>query len=230
VNKSKITTGLLIAAGLASHVYVAQAQVNPYLIDQRGEVARSGTGLCWRTGYWTPALAAQFPKEGCACDKDLLPKEVCEPVAPKAAPAPTPAPAPAAQPAAPKPIMLSAKSLFDFDKAVLKPEAQAILDKEVLGRLKELETIDAVIISGHTDRLGSAQHNQKLSERRAEAVKAYLISKGVDQSKIETFGFGKTQPVTDVKCDDKLPRKQLIACLEPHRRVIVEIKGKGKGQ
>ena len=85
----------------------------PYVIDARGVVARSATGLCWRTGYWTPAYAASVPEVGCACDKDLLPKDVCEKPAPAAAPAPkaeqpaAPAPAPAPKPAAQK-ITLSA--------------------------------------------------------------------------------------------------------------------------
>ena len=211
-----------------------QAGVLPYVIDQRGMVARSGTGLCWRTGYWSPQLAAetklpgaQFPV-GCECDKDLMPKEKCEPPPPPAAPAPAPAPAAAPGPAAPKVITLSAKSLFAFNKAVLTPEGRDAVDKEVLSKMGEFKTVTSVIVSGHADRLGSAAYNQKLSERRAEAVKAYLVSKGVDANTIETFGYGKTQPVPEVKCDDKLKRKQLIECLAPNRRVVVEVKGDAK--
>lgn len=225
----------LVCAALSAQAQTAdtgQAGVLPYVIDQRGVVARSGTGLCWRTGYWSPQLAAetklpgaQFPV-GCECDKDLMPKEKCEPPPPAAAPAPPPPPAPA--PAAPKVITLSAKSLFDFNKAVLTPAGKEAVDKEVLSKLGEFKTVNAVIVSGHTDRLGSAAYNQKLSERRAEAVKAYLVSKGVDANKIETFGYGKTQPVPEVKCDDKLKRKQLIECLAPNRRVVVEVKGDAK--
>jgi OOP family OmpA-OmpF porin len=80
-----------------------------------------------------------------------------------------------------------------------------------------------VNVNGHTDRIGSSQYNQKLSERRAETVKAYLISKGTDASKIETYGFGKTTPVKS--CPDQKDRKALIACLQPNRRVEVEVKG-----
>jgi OOP family OmpA-OmpF porin len=81
-----------------------------------------------------------------------------------------------------------------------------------------------VLVTGHTDRLGSQQYNQKLSERRAAAVASYLASKGVAKDKIETLGMGKTQPVPGVVCEQK-NRKALIACLQPHRRVEVEVKG-----
>jgi OOP family OmpA-OmpF porin len=240
--RSALAIAFGMAAAIASPVYAQvkdivvdpkKAGVFPYVLDPRGVVARSGTGLCWRTGYWTPQLAAQFPEAGCACDRDLLPKEVCEPPAPKAeasapAPAAAPIPAPAPAPAAPKVITLSAKSLFGFNQAVLTPGGKETIDKEVVSRLGEFGKINAVIVSGHTDRLGSAQYNQKLSERRAEAVKAYLIGKSVSPDVIETFGYGKTQPVPEVKCDDKLKRKQLIECLAPNRRVVVEVKGDPK--
>ncbi len=164
-------------------------------------------------------------------------------------PAPTPAPAPVAKPAPqpqatpappppppqvakpePKPeppkkpavINLSSTELFDFDKAVVKPEARAKLDSEVIDKLRDLREIRYIIVNGHADRIGSPQYNQKLSERRAEAVRAYLVSKGADASKVETLGFGKTLPV---KSCPQQPRKQLIECLAPNRRVVVEIQG-----
>jgi OOP family OmpA-OmpF porin len=229
----------LLAAACGSAVSV-QAQVKdimadtklavPYLIDQRGIVARSGTGLCWRTGYWTPAAAAANKEAGCACDRDLLPKEVCEPPAPKVAqaPAPTPPETPPPPPPAPKPITISAKSLFGFNQATLTAEGRTILDTEVVAKLGEFGKISTVIVSGHTDRIGSSDYNQKLSERRADAVKAYLATKGMDGNAIETYGFGKTQPVPEVKCSDGLKRKALIECLAPNRRVVVEIKGDPK--
>lgn len=206
----------------------------PYVIDHRGVVARSNFGLCWRTGFWTPQLAAQYPEVGCACDADLLPKEVCAPPAPKTeAPVPAAPPATSAAPAAPpaaapKAISLSAKSLFEFDKAVLTAEGRQTLDKEILARLAEFGKVNAVIVSGHTDRMGSATYNQLLSERRAEAVKAYLVGKGVSAEAIETYGFGKTQPIPEVKCSDNLKRSELIQCLLPNRRVVVEVKGDPK--
>ena len=176
------------------------------------------------------------------CDPDLVKKAAppapapavapAAPVAPPASTAPVaPAPAPAA-PAAPvappapsvQKITLASKALFDFDKAILKPEGQAVLDREIVSRIKEVQKLELVLVTGHTDRLGSQQYNQKLSERRAAAVAAYLAAKGVAKDKIETLGMGKTQPVPGVVCN-QTNRKALIACLQPHRRVEVEVKG-----
>ena len=228
----------LLGAALIAATFGAQAQTKdvvvdgkgeiPYAIDGRNVVVRSGTGLCWRTGYWSPAaassaMAGQFPA-GCECDSDIVAKDKCTAAAPAAAPAPAPAPAPAAAPA-PKKITLSAKALFGFDKAVLTPAGRAAIDSEVIARLPEVGGAKFVMISGHTDRLGSQKYNQALSERRALAVKNYLVQKGVSADTIEAVGFGKTQPVPGVKCDDSLGRKKLIECLEPHRRVVIEITG-----
>lgn len=224
----QLATPLVIAAALsaAPAVLAQSSTVNPYLIDQRGEVARSGTGLCWRTGYWTPALAAQFPKEGCACDKDLLPKEVCEPAAPMVAPAPARAPAPAPKPAAEK-VTLAADALFDFDKAVLREDGKARLD-EVVKKSKDIK-LEVIIAVGHTDRIGSDAYNQKLSERRADSVKSYLVSKGIESNRIYAEGKGEKQPVTGDKCKnmgaENRKNKKLIECLQADRRVEIEIIG-----
>ncbi|MDQ5918378.1 MAG: OmpA family protein [Pseudomonadota bacterium] len=218
--KTKYIAQSLAAIGLMAMTALAQAQTvdRVYVIDQRAEVARSGTGLCWRTGFWTPAAAANDPA-GCACDKDLLPKEKCEPPAAKAAAAPITA----------KPITIAAKELFDYDKAILKPEGKAAIDREVIAKLKDAGPIKTMLVTGHTDRLGSQQYNQKLSEKRAEVVKGYLVSKGVPVDKIETMGAGKTQPATGVpKCDDKLPKKKLIECLAPHRRFTIDVTAEPK--
>ena len=82
--------------------------------------------------------------------------------------------------------------------------------------------LEVVLVTGHTDRLGSLAHNQKLSEQRASVVRDYLVSKGVDKAKIEAIGVGPKQPV--VQCDQK-NRKALIECLQPNRRVEVQAKG-----
>lgn len=213
--KTKYIAQSLAAIGLLTMTAVVQAQTTDrvYVIDQRGEVARSGTGLCWRTGFWTPAAAANDPA-GCACDKDLLPKDKCEPAAAKPAPA-----APVA-----KAITIGSKELFDYNKAVLTPAGKAAIDREVFGKLKDAGPIKSVLVTGHTDRLGSQQYNQKLSEKRAEVVKNYLVSKGMAADKIQTMGAGKTQPATGVpKCADSLPKKQLVECLAPHRRVTIDV-------
>ena len=182
--KSKIITTLLASIGLFAAVGAAQAQTagdRVYVIDQRGEVVLSGTGLCWRTGFWTPAAAANDPA-GCKCDKDLLPKEVCEPPMAKAAPAT------GVKPAADK-ITVAADALFDFDKYTLRPEGKKKLD-EVAAKAAAIK-LEVIIAVGHTDRFGSDAYNLKLSDRRAAAVKTYLVSKGVNANKIYTEGKGK---------------------------------------
>jgi OOP family OmpA-OmpF porin len=119
-------------------------------------------------------------------------------------------------------ITLDSKVLFDFDKAVLKPEGMAAIDNLVVGKLKDVQKLEVVLVTGHTDRIGTEAYNQKLSERRADTVRNYLVSKGVDKAKIETLGMGEKQPV--VQCDQK-NLKDLIACLAPNRRVEVQVKG-----
>ena len=169
---------------------------------------------------------------GCASDE---PKPAPKPEAPAPAPAPAPVVTPRAEPAKPAPapvaaapkkpaiINLSSTELFEFNKATLTPEARAKLDAEVVAKLKDLGDIRYVNVNGHADRLGTPQYNQRLSEKRAEAVRAYLVSKGTDAGKVETFGFGKTLPVKS--CPDQKKRSDLIECLAPNRRVVVEVQG-----
>jgi OOP family OmpA-OmpF porin len=223
-NLSKLAVKATLVA-ILSFAAIAQAQTTAgYLVDGRNAPVKSGFGPCWRTGTWTPAMATA------ECDPELVKKEVVAAPMPKQAEPPAPpVAAPVPPPPAPKTITIAAKALFDFDKATLKPAAREQIDQEVVAKLAEIGKIKLIVVSGHTDRLGSAEYNQKLSERRAEAVKAYLVTKGLDGNAIETFGYGKTQPAQGVpKCADTLPRKKLIACLEPHRRVVIEIQGTGK--
>lgn len=126
--------------------------------------------------------------------------------------------------AEPKVITIFAKSLFEFNKADLNTAAKAEIDKEVIAKLGDTSKIKLTLVGGHTDSMGSVAFNKKLSEKRAQAVKAYLVSKGMDGKKIKAVGYGSTQPAKDApQCDSKLPRNKLIECLEPHRRVTVEI-------
>ena len=164
---------------------------------------------------------------GCATQEAPAPAPAPAPV-PAPAPAATPAPAPVAKPApeAPKKpalVNIASTELFEFNKAVLTADARGVLDREVIGKLKDLGAIRYVNVNGHADRLGTSTYNQKLSEKRADAVRAYLVSKGVDEKSVETFGFGKTLPVKS--CPDQKQRKELIECLAPNRRVVVEIQG-----
>ena len=217
------TLGIATAQAQTKDIVLKDA-ITGYAVDQRNVVVRSGTGLCWRSGSWTPAMAIA------ECDPDLVKKPAPAPakVAPTA-PKPASAPAAAPAPAKSKVITLAATELFDFNKAVLKPAAKTEIDQKVIGKLASVGKIKLILVGGHTDRIGSAAYNQKLSEKRAEAVKAYLVSKGIDGKIIETLGFGKTTPAQGVpKCDDKLPRAKLIACLEPHRRVTVEVQAAAK--
>jgi OOP family OmpA-OmpF porin len=192
---------------------------NAYVTDTRNAIVKDPFNLCWRTGYWTPALA------NCECDKALLPKERCEPPAPRVAPpAPAPAPAPKPEPKpAPKPVTekvtLAADVFFDFDKAVLKPEGKAKLD-DLVGKLKAVN-LEVIIAIGHTDNIGTKEYNQKLSVRRAEAVKAHLVSKGIEPNRIYTEGKGLTQPIADNRTAEGRAK---------NRRVEIEVVGTRGGR
>ena len=152
------------------------------------------------------------------------------PAAPAPTPAPAPAPKPVAEPAKPKPLRVFSHVLFAFDKSVLSMGAQDTLDREVVVRFGEFGDVRFINVNGYTDRIGSVQYNQKLSERRAEAVKAYLVRQGAPAAKIETTGFGKMyagSTLPFVQCTQK-ERKALIACLQPNRRAEVEVLGTGR--
>ncbi len=207
----------------------AMAQTAEGYLQSSGMIVKNASGLCWHAGYWTPAMAIM------ECDPDLVPKpkpaappRAAPPPAPRAAPAPAPKPAPAA--AAPKrcdaTVTFGTDETFEFDKAVLRKAAMAKLDRDVVAKLPQCAKVELILVSGYTDRLGSQQYNQKLSERRADAVKAYLVKKGVDAAKIDTMGMGKTLQIKS--CPDGKDRKALIACLAPNRRAVVEIKGLAK--
>lgn len=156
-----------------------------------------------------------------------------EPAAPAPAPAPAPAkpapqvlpvtPPPAPKPAAAKPEKVTTASTvnFDFDRYVIRPDARTKLD-DLVGKLRNV-TLEVVIAVGHADRIGSDAYNMKLSVRRADSVKAYMVSKGIAASRLYTEGKGERQPVKECKGDKKT--KELIACLEPNRRVELEAVG-----
>lgn len=222
----KLAFGLVIgtAATAASAQTNIQAKPNSsaYLQDSRGVIIRSQQGLCWRTNYWTPADAVP------GCDGELVPP-IVKPTAPAIVPPAVTAPTTPAAPVAPKrcdsTFTFGSDQAFAYNKAVLSDTAEKRIDQEVLPALASCSKVDAVLITGHTDQLGSQQYNQRLSERRAQAVAAYLKSKGVTAS-IETLGAGKNQPIQS--CSGKLPRAKLIDCLSPNRRVVIEIRGLAK--
>lgn len=207
----------LTFAGVASAHEVAK---EGYLIDTRGNVVKNNYNECWKTGYWTPAMAIA------ECDPDLVKKE--EPT-PKMAEAKAPAVVPATGPdkAAFVAITLQAETLFDFDKSVIRADGKKILDDEVVAKMKQYPQVEVVLVTGHADRIGTDAYNQKLSQRRADAVKAYLVGQGVEDKRIETAAKGEAEPV--VSCDDVKGKvsgknKKLVECLQPNRRVMVEVR------
>ena len=195
-----------IVAGLGVGATVAHATtpgIDPngtvaYLVDKDFNVAKSGTGLCWRNGYWTPANAIA------ECDGTA-----------KGAPAGAK-------------ITLAADTLFAFNKADLKPEGKKALDN-VVNQAKALK-VEVIVAVGYTDRIGSESYNLKLSQRRAAAVKTYLVSKGIPADKVYTEGKGKANPVTGTTCNkiggaQNGSNKKLVDCLQPDRRAVLEIIG-----
>lgn len=210
---------LAVVLGMGSAI-AHPVEKEGYLIDSRGTLVRNSYNQCWRTGYWTPAMAIA------ECDPDMVKKE--EPkVESKAAPAPAPAPAPVAGPDKPAvKAEFKAETLFDFDKAVVKAEGQKVLDDKIVAGMKEHPEVEMLLVTGHTDRIGTVKYNQKLSEHRAAAVKAYLVKQGVAAERIRTVGKGESEPSADANtkenCKGVKGKKKLIACLQPDRRVTVE--------
>ena len=171
-----------------------------------GDVWKNSTGLCWRDAGWTPATAAP------GCDGAVV-----------AAPAPAPAPAPRAAAPAPAPVAAATKvtyaadAFFDFDKSVVKPAGKTKLD-DLVSKVKGIN-LEVIIAVGHTDSVGSDAYNQKLSVRRAEAVKAYLVSKGIEKNRIYTEGKGEKQPVASNVTNEGRAK---------NRRVEIEVVGTRK--
>jgi len=205
--KRLLTTIIVASAGVAS----AQT-INNWTASSTP--VKNSTNLCWRNASWTPATAHAD------CDGAL-----------KAAPAPVaPTPTPAAAPAAPRvtatieapqPLVIkqsfSTDTLFDFDRAVIRPEGRAKLDALAL-QINQI-TLEVVIATGHTDSIGTDAYNVKLGERRAQAVKAYLVSKGVDKRRVYVESRGESQPVADNRTREGRAK---------NRRVEIEVIGTRK--
>ena len=204
----KLTLGcaaLAISAG-------AYANVTPNLTDAQGNPVKDGSGAC--------VVTSGIVHPECAGAKPAAPAKPA-PAAPAAPAKPTtPAPAAPAAPAKPAPstvkqaMVIQADALFDFDKSVLRPDGRKSID-EAMGKMKGVD-LEMVIATGHTDSVGTDAYNQRLSERRAAAVKEYLVSKGIPASKITTIGKGESQPVATNKTAEGRQK---------NRRVDIEFKG-----
>ena len=227
ISAIRITLVGLAAAGVFLPTSAsAQFKNQGYLTDTQGNIVRAiGAGVCVRTSDWTPARAVA------ECDPDLVKKP-----APKVAPKPKEKAAPAKK-AKPKLLNIEEKIELQgmpFAKAEMTADNKAELAK-FLGALSKATkargpvTIGAVVVTGHTDRIGSLNYNMKLSERRAVVVKDALVASGVDQKLIFWEGKAFKQPIPVTKfCDNKMNRKQLIECLSPNRRVTVEVVGRAQ--
>lgn len=215
----------LLAGNAFAHTDVKD-RASVYWYDNNGHNWKNNFGQCWRTGYWTPSAA------NCACDKAILPKEKCEPAPKVEAKKQDTVPAmPLVPPVGPSPapfkFVIQAETLFDFDKAVLRADGKKTLNDEVVTKMKEHPEVEVVLITGHADRIGNDKYNQKLSQKRADAVKKYLTSEGIDAKRLETDAKGETQAVVDCKDvagKEHRSNKKLVECLQPNRRVVVEVK------
>jgi len=201
----------------------------------RGEAERyrvnDAVGNRGDVNQYSISLVFPFGRAPAPAPRPMAQAPYVAPPAPVVAPAPPPVviepPPPPPPPVAPTPrrVNFEADSLFGFDQTTVRPEGRAALDafaNEVKGTAFEVITVE-----GHTDRLGSAAYNQTLSERRAEVVKAYLVSAGgIDASRISAVGKGETMPVTAPDaCKGTRASPALILCLQPDRRVEVEVTG-----
>ena len=188
-----------------------------------GTVWRNGTNeLCWRDAFWTPATAHPF------CDGALKPPPPppAPPPAPRVAPPPPPPPAvapaavvPVPVPAAPpvavnEKVTFEAGANFDFDKSVVKPDDQAKL-ADLVDKSKAI-ALEVMVVTGHTDSVGNDAYNQKLSIARADAVKNFLVGKGVEKNRVYTEGKGSKSPLADNKTAEGRAK---------NRRVSVEVFG-----
>lgn len=212
----KSTVSIVMGVAMTVLGSGAAYAVPGYLTDTSGKIWKNSYGECWKSGMWTPAMA--IPE----CDPSLVKKP--EPAKVAEAP-PAPVPMGPEKPAFEK-ITLQAETLFDFDKSVIHPEGKQHLNAEVVTKMKQYPQVEAILVTGHADRIGTDAYNRSLSERRANAVKDYLVSQGIEAGRIQTAAKGESEPVvacSDVKGKENSKNKPLIACLQPNRRVVVEV-------
>ena len=209
-SQAAVAVALALVAGAAG-------AVPGYVTSGTNSAITDSSGHCWKTGDWTPDKAAA------PCDAVPVAAAPAAPLAEKEAPPPV-----AAAPQVIEKVSLSSDVLFAFDKAELTPAGQSKLD-ELAGNLRDAQ-IDRVQIDGYADRIGTEQYNERLSERRAQAVRDYLAQRLSGQTdRLQAEGRGEADPVTGHQCDNMGPARKsnqkLVACLQPDRRVEVEVLG-----
>ena len=207
---------LFAVASVAGSAFAAGSTINSdnWRNGHGNLIWKNGSNeLCWRDASWTPATGAPGC-DGVPVAEKAAAAPAPAPAAAPAAPAATPAPAPAPAPVAAQKVTYAADAFFDFDKSVLKPEGRAKLD-DLVSKIKGIN-LEVIIAVGHTDSVGAAAYNQKLSVRRAEAVKAYLVSKGIERNRVYTEGKGESQPIADNRTAEGRAK---------NRRVEIEVVG-----
>ena len=221
MKKLNKVASLFATAALASCVAGVSAQTIDNWVNPNDLSWKNGTDeLCWRDAFWTPATAKEdcdgAPPKAVPVQAPAPAPVAPPPAAPAPAPAPAPVPVPVPVPVAPisEKVTFAADAFFDFDKSVLKAEGKAKID-DLISKLGGIN-LEVIIAVGHTDSIGSDAYNQKLSVARSEAVKTYIVSKGVDKNRVYTEGKGEKQPVADNKTS---------AGRAKNRRVEIEVVG-----
>jgi OOP family OmpA-OmpF porin len=215
-HKQVFSTTLALSSLLVASLtaFSAQAALSPgYVYDANGKVARDSNGKCVLTSAWSKANATK------ECHPELFPEPKPEPKAAEPAPAPVAVAPPPPPPPTPKVMVFEAAALFGVNKAEISPTGKEKIKEYREQARAELSSATTVKITGHTDSSGKPAYNQKLSVKRAEAVRAYLISLGVDASKLEVAGMGADKPIADNKTKEGRAK---------NRRVEVEVTGTAK--
>lgn len=170
-----------------------------YVRDNEGQHVKDSFGECWQSSFWRPEC--RTVECGCVVAAAAPPPRI-EHVTEK--------------------TTISADTLFAFDKATLRPEGQEKLD-EVVAHTKDFREVEQVNITAYADPIGNDKYNQRLSERRANSVRNYLVKKGLPSDRVSAKGMGETDQFA--KCEGVRGRKKLIPCYQPNRRAEIEIVG-----